>query len=70
MFRFATAVILGIGFGVNIADDNDAYIQMAADASYALGHGGAPAGTLVDFFPFGKFTSYVLLSYRDVPPEE
>jgi len=25
---------------------------MAIDASYALGHGGAPAGTLVDFFPF------------------
>lgn len=27
---------------------------MAVDASYALGHGGAPAGTLVDFFPFGN----------------
>jgi len=54
MRRFATAIVLGIGFGVNIKDDNDSYIQMAIDASYALGHGGAPAGTVVDFFPFLK----------------
>ena len=51
--RFATAIVLGIGFGVTIKDDNDPYIQMATDASYALGHCGAPAGTLTDFFPFG-----------------
>lgn len=30
---------------------------MAIDASYALGHGGAPAGTLVDYFPFSSFLS-------------
>lgn len=47
--------MLGIGFGVTIKDDNDPYIQIAADASYALGHCGAPAGTLTDFFPFGTF---------------
>ena len=51
--RFATAIVLGIGFGVTIKDDNDPYIQMATDASYALGHCGAPAGTLTDFFPIG-----------------
>ncbi|KAK2033583.1 cytochrome P450 1A2 [Colletotrichum zoysiae] len=50
--RFATAVVLSIGFGVDVESDNDPYVQIAADASYALGHGGAPAGTLVDFFPF------------------
>ncbi|PVH80134.1 cytochrome P450 [Cadophora sp. DSE1049] len=55
MRRFATAIVLGIGFGVSINDDNDPYIQMAVDASYALGHGGAPAGTVVDFFPFIKY---------------
>lgn len=49
--RFATAIVLGIGFGIKIDKDDDPYIQMAVDASYALGHGGAPAGTLVDFFP-------------------
>jgi cytochrome P450 len=52
--RFATAIVMGIGFGVEINDDKDPFIQMAIDASYALGHGGAPAGTLVDFFPFIK----------------
>ncbi|KAL3293198.1 cytochrome p450 [Colletotrichum asianum] len=52
--RFATAIVMNIGFGVEVKSDNDPYIQMAIDASYALGHGGAPAGTLVDFFPFIK----------------
>jgi cytochrome P450 len=52
MRRFATAIVLGIGFGIHIEDDKDPYIKMSVDASYALGHGGAPAGTLVDFFPF------------------
>lgn len=50
--RFATAVVLGIGFGVDVKSDDDKYIRIATDASYALGHGGAPAGTPVDFFPF------------------
>lgn len=52
--RFATAVVLGIGFGVDVKAENDPYIQIATDASYALGHGGAPAGTPVDFFPILK----------------
>jgi len=44
---------------VTINDDNDPYIQMAIDASYALGHGGAPAGTVVDFFPFSNNTLWI-----------
>lgn len=52
--RFATAVVLGIGFGITVDQDDDPFIQVAADASYALAHGGAPAGTPVDFFPFLK----------------
>lgn len=52
MRRFATAIVLGIGFGIHIKTDDDPFIQMAVDASYALGNGGAPGGTLVDFFPF------------------
>ncbi|WDK10205.1 cytochrome P450 1A2 [Colletotrichum graminicola] len=50
--RFATAVVMSIGFGVDVKSDSDPYVQIAIDASYALGHVGAPAGTLVDFFPF------------------
>lgn len=53
--RLATAVVLGIGFGIKINSDNDPFIKVAADASYALGHGGAPAGTPVDFFPVLRF---------------
>lgn len=49
--RYATAIVLGLGFGVQITGENDKYMEMAEDASYALGHGGPPAGTLVDFFP-------------------
>lgn len=49
--RFATAVVLGIGFGIDITGLDDKYMAMAEDASYALGHGGPPAGTLVDIFP-------------------
>ncbi|KAK3191175.1 hypothetical protein K4F52_002761 [Lecanicillium sp. MT-2017a] len=53
--RFATAVVLGIGFGITIDRPDDPFIQVAADASYALGHGGAPAGTPVDFFPILRY---------------
>ncbi|KAK6225704.1 cytochrome p450 [Colletotrichum tabaci] len=53
--RFATAVVMSIGFGVDVESDDDPYIRIAADASYALGHGGAPAGTLVDYFPLLKY---------------
>ncbi|TQV93326.1 hypothetical protein V2A60_010245 [Cordyceps javanica] len=53
--RLATAIVLGIGFGISIDSDQDPFIQVAADASYALGHGGAPAGTPVDFFPILRY---------------
>ncbi|GKT44721.1 tryptamine 4-monooxygenase [Colletotrichum spaethianum] len=52
--RFATAVVMSIGFGVNVESDDDSYIRIATNASYALGHAGAPAGTPADFFPFLK----------------
>ncbi|KAL7947244.1 cytochrome P450 [Trichoderma barbatum] len=53
--RFSTAIALGVGFGIKIETDTDPFVQVAADASYALGHGGAPAGTPVDFFPLFRF---------------
>ncbi|TFB01003.1 Cytochrome P450 1A1 [Trichoderma ghanense] len=53
--RFSTAIALGVGFGIKIETDNEPLVQVAADASYALGHGGAPAGTPVDFFPLMRF---------------
>ena len=53
--RFATAVVLGIGFGIRIRHDSDPLVQAAADASYVLSHSGAPAGTPVDYFPTLRF---------------
>lgn len=50
--KFATAVVLNIGFGVEIDSLDGKYMTMAEDASYALGHGGPPGGTIVDFFPW------------------
>ncbi|OHE93537.1 cytochrome P450 1A2 [Colletotrichum orchidophilum] len=64
--RFATAIVMSIGFGVDVESDTDPYIQMAADASYALGHGGAPAGTLVDFFPFVRYLPEWLVRDRSL----
>ena len=56
--RFATAIILGIGFAIKVERDDDPYIQVSEDASYALGHGGTPGGTLIDFAPIvGKLPS-------------
>lgn len=64
--RFATAIVMGIGFGINIESDDDPYIKIAEDASYALGHGGAPAGTPVDFVPFLRFLPSWLVRSRSL----
>ncbi|GJC89782.1 tryptamine 4-monooxygenase [Colletotrichum liriopes] len=64
--RFATAVVMSIGFGVDVESDDDTYIRIATDASYALGHGGAPAGTLVDFFPLLKYLPNWLVRDRSL----
>ncbi|KAF9515847.1 hypothetical protein BS47DRAFT_1376141 [Hydnum rufescens UP504] len=49
--RFASAIVMGIAFGYRITSDQDRYVQIGADASYAISHAGAPGGTPVDFFP-------------------
>jgi len=51
MRRFATAVVLRIGFGVNIESDDDPYIRISADAGAATGEGGDPGASLVDHMP-------------------
>ena len=51
IFRFASAIVLQIGFGVALSGDNDPYIQIAVDANKANAKGGSPGATLVDYFP-------------------
>jgi cytochrome P450 len=49
--QFSTAVVLRIGFGIDIQEDNDPYVQMAIDVEEATGKGGVPGASIVDFFP-------------------
>ncbi|KAK5128728.1 hypothetical protein LTR85_000061 [Meristemomyces frigidus] len=53
--RFASAVVLRIGFGVTIQRDDDPYIQIAADANLATSKGGNPGTALVDYAPWTRF---------------
>ncbi|KAL1673148.1 cytochrome P450, partial [Schizophyllum commune] len=64
--RYATAIVLGAGFGVSIERDDDPYVRMAEDASYALAHGGAPAGSLIDFLPFLRYLPSWLVPLRSL----
>ncbi|KAI2627949.1 cytochrome P450 [Hypomontagnella submonticulosa] len=49
--RFASAIVLRIGFGVTVKSDDDPYIKIASDAGVATGGGGNPGTALVDYFP-------------------
>lgn len=49
--QFSTAVVLRIGFGIEVQERNDPYVKMAIDVEEATGEGGVPAASIVDFFP-------------------
>ncbi|KAJ8119435.1 hypothetical protein ONZ43_g3610 [Nemania bipapillata] len=49
--QFSTAVVLRIGFGIEVQEKDDPYIKMTLDVEEATGQGGVPAGNVVDFFP-------------------
>ncbi|KAH9884384.1 putative cytochrome P450 oxidoreductase [Xylariomycetidae sp. FL2044] len=49
--QFSQAVVLRIGFGIDVQEKDDPYVKMALDVEEATGEGGVPAGSLVDFFP-------------------
>ncbi|OTB02671.1 hypothetical protein M426DRAFT_61715 [Hypoxylon sp. CI-4A] len=49
--RFASAIVLRIGFGVTVRSDDDPYIKIAIDANMATGGGGNPGTALVDYMP-------------------
>ncbi|KAF9509886.1 hypothetical protein BS47DRAFT_1348721 [Hydnum rufescens UP504] len=51
ILRFASALVMGIAFGHRITSNSDRFIQIGADASYAISHAGAPGGSAIDFFP-------------------
>lgn len=50
-YRFASGVVLRIGFGVTVKSDDDPYIKIAKDANLATAEGGNPGTALVDYLP-------------------
>lgn len=72
--RLAVAIVLQVSYGTEVPNDDDPYIQIANDAMYATGNGGAPANSIIDlvplgneFFPFLFFPSppFLVSLYRD-----
>ncbi|KAH9897587.1 cytochrome P450 [Xylariomycetidae sp. FL2044] len=53
--RFASAIVLRIGFGVTVRSDDDPYIKIATDANLATSGGGNPGTTLVDYLPSFRY---------------
>ncbi|KAK7431465.1 hypothetical protein QQZ08_001955 [Neonectria magnoliae] len=51
--RLAVAIVLQVSYGTEVPHDDDPYIQIANDAMYATGNGGAPANSIVDIVPSG-----------------
>lgn len=54
--RFASAIVLRIGFGVQVKRDDDPYIKIAIDANSATARGGNPGTTLVDYMPLCAYS--------------
>ena len=53
--QFSTAVVLRIGFGIEVQEKDDPYVKMTLDVEEATGQGGVPAGNVVDFFPILRY---------------
>ncbi|KAI1114216.1 putative O-methylsterigmatocystin oxidoreductase [Nemania sp. NC0429] len=53
--QFSTAVVLRIGFGIEVQEKDDPYVKMTLDVEEATGQGGVPAGSVVDFFPILRY---------------
>ncbi|KAH7017432.1 cytochrome P450 [Ilyonectria destructans] len=49
--RLAVAIVLQVSYGTEVPNDDDPYIQIANDAMYATGNGGAPANSIIDLVP-------------------
>lgn len=49
--QFSTAVVLRIGFGIEIQEEEDPYVQMAINVEEATGKGGVPGASIVDLIP-------------------
>ncbi|KAG6875167.1 hypothetical protein C0993_010537, partial [Termitomyces sp. T159_Od127] len=53
--RFSTSIIMQVAYGHRITSDEDPYIDLTKEASYALGIAGPPGNTPIDFFPILQY---------------
>ncbi|KIJ39738.1 hypothetical protein M422DRAFT_257332 [Sphaerobolus stellatus SS14] len=51
----AGAIIMEVGYGINIKSENDPYIHTAQEAMNALGEAGVPGRFMVDMIPWMKY---------------
>jgi hypothetical protein len=49
--RFAVAIVLKIGYGLDVDGPDSPWIQLANDTANAIAKSGAPASSIVDRFP-------------------
>lgn len=59
--RFAVAIVLKVSYGAHATDESDPYVQIANDAMFATGNGGAPGNSIVDFFPLGEAAQHAFV---------
>ena len=68
--QFSTAVVLRIGFGIDVQEENDPYVQMTLDIEDATGRGGVPGASIVDFYPLLRHlpsvTEKVLAAFKSL----
>ncbi|EEB87444.1 hypothetical protein MPER_15200, partial [Moniliophthora perniciosa FA553] len=57
LYRFTTSNIMRAAFGHQIKSNDDPFLQLGKDVSYALNHSGPIGNTPVDFFPWHSLTS-------------
>jgi cytochrome P450 len=58
--QFSQAVVLRIGFGIEVQERDDPYVRMAIDVEEATGEGGVPGASVVDMFPKLAYTPSAL----------
>lgn len=52
--RFAVAIVLNIGYGIDVDSAQSPWIKIADDAAEAISNSGAPASSIIDRFPASK----------------
>jgi hypothetical protein len=66
MCRYATTLVMKLAYGHQIMSDDDEYIKIAENFSYAFGKSGSPGTTPPDFMPFCRFSGSCAMPEADI----